>query len=234
MKLQRLAMVPGTQCNNRLWERLTPLLRAHIKPSHIAIEQCATRAHMLEKIGDELPSSGHLLGFSMGGYLTLEYALAHPERVDSLVLIACSAFGLNKGEKLARNTMRNFLKANTYPGMSPRRIQQFIGSNRWQDKALIEVIKAMDKTLGGATLLNQVQETSDREDLSARLCSLTCRVLIIAARDDQQVAWQDLKRMAELLPDAQLTVLNDCGHMVPLEQPEALAERLNLFYSAKG
>ncbi|MDK1290637.1 alpha/beta fold hydrolase [Pseudoalteromonas umbrosa] len=234
LKVQRLAMVPGTQCNDRLWERVMPLLGDHVNPCHVAIEQCTTRTHMLDKIGDELNPSGHLLGFSMGGYLALEYALANPDRVDSLVLIASSAFGLNREEKQARDAMSTFLKTNTYSGMSTGRIRQFISSKRWQDKALVNVVKEMDKTLGGATLLNQVQETSDREDLSARLGSLTCRVLVIAAQDDQKVSSQDLQRMADMLPNAQLTVFNDCGHMVPLEQPEALAERLNQFFSGKG
>lgn len=225
-----LAMVPGTQCNHRLWERLIPSLSSQIQPLHVAIEQCATRAQMLGKIDDAFAVAEHLLGFSMGGYLALQYALANPGKVRSLVLIASSAFGLSDAEKKARQAMLAFLQTHTYSGMSTSRLREFIAQDRWQDQALISVIRSMDKSLGGATLLNQVQQTSERQDLTPSLGTLTCRVLIIAAKEDTKVAVTDLTKMASLIPNAELAVFEGCGHMVPLEQPEALAERLHQFY----
>ncbi|WP_105166809.1 alpha/beta fold hydrolase [Pseudoalteromonas sp. T1lg23B] len=225
----KLTMVPGTQCNHRLWERLIPRLNDLIQPNHVAIESCTTRKQMLAEIDQALAFGGHLLGFSMGGYLALQYALEHPNNVHSLVLIASSALGLSEGEKQARKGMQDFLQTHTYNGMSNARMREFISPHRWQDNALLSVIKDMDKTLGGATLLKQIQATSSRQDLSGLLAKLQCKVLIIGAQQDQKVACEDLQAMAKLLPDAELLLLEDCGHMVPLEQPQVLAQILNQF-----
>ncbi|OHU86261.1 MULTISPECIES: alpha/beta fold hydrolase [Pseudoalteromonas] len=229
-KQVKLAMVPGTQCNHRLWERLIPYLDECVQPCHVTIEKCQTQAHMLAAIDDALCESQHLLGFSMGGYLALQYALVNPAKVSSLVLIASSARRLSHGEKQARKGMLDFLHTHAYGGMSRARVKEFISQQRWQDNELIDLIKDMDKSLGGATLLNQIQQTSSREDLSADLGKLPCRVLIIGAQQDQKVAVQDLQNMAKLLPNAQLQLLDECGHMVPLEQPQRLARILNQFY----
>ncbi|OHU96402.1 hypothetical protein BIW53_06525 [Pseudoalteromonas byunsanensis] len=223
-------MVPGTQCNQRLWERLVPLLDGEIQSNHVAIERCATHAQMLAEIDRALSLGGHLLGFSMGGYLALQYALEHPNKVHSLVLLASSALGLSDDEKQVRKGMLDFLQTHTYQGMSSARIRQFVSQQRWQDHELHSVIKDMDKSLGGATLLRQIQETSWRQDLSLLLAELKCKVLIIGGRQDQKVPQEDLQAMTKQLSNAELLWLDDCGHMLPLEQPQALAQILNQFY----
>lgn len=95
---------------------------------------------------------------------------------------------------------------------------------------IVDTIKAMDKTLGQKMLINQMKETSTRADLSDCLGQLQCKTLIISGYQDRIVAAKDLQDMAAALPKGRCELIENCGHMVPLEQPERLGALLNSFY----
>jgi len=60
-----------------------------------------------------------------------------------------------------------------------------------------------------------------------KLASLQVPVNIIAAEQDQMVSLKALQNMAASIPNSTLQVVANSGHMLPLEQPETLAELLN-------
>jgi len=94
----RLDCIPGTLCDERLWSRLAPALGdAFLLCSTLPLHQARTRAQMQQMIASHSAPQAHLVGFSLGAYLALEHALAHPQRVQSLTLIASSAQGLLPG-----------------------------------------------------------------------------------------------------------------------------------------
>ena len=59
----------------------------------------------------------HLVAFSMGGYLALDFALEHPDSVASLVTVGSSAFGLTVAEKAERVRALELLAKHDYRGM---------------------------------------------------------------------------------------------------------------------
>jgi pimeloyl-ACP methyl ester carboxylesterase len=52
-------------------------------------------------------------------------------------------------------------------------------------------------------------------------------VSIVCGRDDHWAGYEDAARLLRLLPRAQLTVLPDCGHLLPLEEEEELGRLLD-------
>ena len=49
---------------------------------------------------------------------------------------------------------------------------------------------------------------------------------MIAARNDQIMPLEVLKELADGIPGARLTTIEDCGHMATLEQPARVLEAL--------
>lgn len=168
---QNLAFLPGTMCDYRVWAPVRALLEPHFSTSYMATETRPTRAGMLELIDSAARAARplHLVAFSMGGYLALEYALNHPGRVASLVTVASSAFGLTEREAAERARALELLEKHEYRGISPARINQFVHPSRQSDSAIVGLIRAMDGDLGKTVLVNQLRETSTRASLASRL-----------------------------------------------------------------
>ncbi|MBE3025907.1 alpha/beta hydrolase [Janthinobacterium sp. BJB1] len=229
----RLDCIPGTLCDARLWSRLAPLLGNNIDLRHIPLHEARTRGQMRQMIASHSAGQAHLLGFSLGAYLAIEHALAHPQRVKSLTLIANSAMGLPPAEIAARERIVAMLERNSYAGITRQRLRELLHPSHLDDIAITGLIRQMGLDLGKDVLLAQFITTIARPDLMDRLPELDFPVLIVGAEDDKLVNPGDLRAMAARLPQATVHMIADnCGHMVPLEAPGVLADALLAFLAA--
>lgn len=65
-----------------------------------------------------------------------------------------------------------------------------------------------------------------RPDRTSLLAQASIPMLFVAAEDDKVIAAEQVRRMAEAVPRARLSVVPRGGHLVPIEQPGAVAALL--------
>lgn len=231
MHTRRLDLIPGTLCDERMWSRLTPLLGG-FEFNHIPLPQARTREQMLELIGAHSAPQANLVGFSLGAYLAVEYALAHPQRVQSLTIIGSAGKKLADKEKATRERIIPQLEKNQYTGMTHMRLREIVAPEHLDDDAIVGVIQQMAVDLGKDVLLAQFRSTIERPDLMERVRALQCPVLILGSALDKLVPAADVRELAANCPNARLHLLTEgSGHMVPLEAPQFLATHMHTFYT---
>lgn len=225
-----VGLIPGTQCDNQLWSLLIPYFPKEITPLHIPIERESCVPDMVNKIAEYTADKANLIGFSLGGYLALDYALENPQKVRSLILIASNIEGLPQKEKSLRLKVLKYLSDNPYQGMSLTRVQEFLHPRSYEEEKVVNIILDMDKRLGHQVLTNQLKATTHRTSLLSKLKQLSCPILIIGGEQDKIVDEGQYRRMKQELPRGNFSMLPNCGHMIPLEQPEVLASTILNFY----
>lgn len=227
-----LTFAPGTMCDRRIWEPVWRALGGRYGAAYIPIETRLTRAGIRALFDEASPGPLHLIGFSMGGYLSLEYALDRPGRVASLVTVCSSAAGLGDAEKAERARIIAWLETHAYGGIATQRLHQYIHPSRREDPAVAGVMKQMDHDLGKDVLIAQLRETTQRASLMPRLKDLAMPALFIGADADPYASEADIALMQSLAPGASLAIARDAGHLIPLEQPQWLAERITDFHES--
>ena len=228
---RRLAFLPGTMCDHRLWAGVRACLEPELSTCGLPIESQATREGMLALLVSAAePAPLHLVAFSMGGYLALDFALEHPDRVASPVTVASSAFGLTDAEKAEHGRVLELLAKHDDRSMATSRLQQFVHPSRWTNPEVVDVIRAMDRDLGEETLVAQLKETSARDALGPQLWQLQIDVLLIGGDTDPFVPWAESEEMTRLIPHAHPVLAKDAGHMLPREQPDWLAAQITRFH----
>lgn len=224
----RLDFIPGTMCDQRVWSRLLPHIALDFIANHVSLSGRNDRDSIRRTLLNDTAEKANLVAFSMGGYLALEHVLAHPDRVNSLTVIAASAKGLREQEATRRQLVLDHLRERSYTGMPMAQILSLLGEAGKQDAEAIQIIREMDRDLGKETLLSQLSATMDRPDRMNDLKVIQCPVLIIGASHDPLVCVADLEQMRDAIVGSRLAML-DCGHMVPLEAAEMLGREMTAF-----
>lgn len=161
--------------------------------------------------------SAHLVGLSMGGRIARNVALRHPDRVATLTLANTSpGFDALSPEEVLRfvEERRN---------RTPESMRRLLGSRAraGAHEALLNSFHALRNDSYRKTL-----EASVSQDRAAPLEELRVPTLIITGNEDNVYPLELSRRMANRIPGAELVVLEGCGHLSNLEQPEAFNEAL--------
>jgi len=213
-------LCPGFMTDRALWSRMAPGLAA--------LGTCTfadlSRTDDLEAAANELlaaaPDRFILIGFSLGGFVAREIVRLAPERVAGLVLMNSSARP-PRPEIVKRNAfLIGHTKERGFRGLSSDAVKKAFHPDRRDDDALIREVKDMALRMGGEAFIKQlsIQRRDGRPDLPA----IACPTLVIWARQDELRSLKESEEMAEAIPGAEFRIIEDCGHMTPMEAPEAV------------
>jgi 2-succinyl-6-hydroxy-2,4-cyclohexadiene-1-carboxylate synthase len=172
------------------------------------------------------PERFDLCGYSMGGRIALHVALAAPERVERLLLVATTAGTENEAARAARSAddeaLAAFADRATIEQFADRWAAQplFAGTppdaaRIWREDLLRNDPRALAASLRGVG-------SGAMEPLWDRLGELTMpTTVLVGERDAKFVALG--QRLAGALPEAELVVVAGAGHGLPRETPEAVS-----------
>lgn len=215
-------------CDQDLWTDMVPDLQKLGRLHYGNVYEDSTLEGMARRVLDSSPERFVLIGFSMGGFVARVLCLMAPERVAGLAFVASSARGYSKEETAQRKKGYGPLgrpprAASGAPGLHP---------DRDHDPVLIARLRGMQRRLGREVRARQAALV--RRDGYADLERIACPSLVVACRQDRLRSLAESERMARHLPHAHFEVIEDCGHMAPLERPHELAAVLGRWIASQA
>lgn len=218
-----IVLVSGFMADETLWDDMLETLAPFGPVIPLALREGETIEAMAQALLPALPAHFHLAGFSMGGYVAREIVRRAPDRVQSLILIATSARG--DTDEMIRQR-RSALKSppERFKGLSRPAIQSSLHPDLRDDADMLARVRNMGVNLGGHVFHRQSYIARDG-DLD-RLSDINVPTLIIAADTDELRSDAEQVELTEGISGATRTIIANSGHMIPLEQPQALAGAL--------
>lgn len=224
-----LVLLPGFMCDAEMWRDMVPDLDRLGSLHYGDVYRDDTLEGMARRVLAEAPGQFVLLGFSMGGFVARVLALMAPERVTGVAFVASSAREYSEAERVRR-------RAGALPGDKPRKANPGaalgLHPDRETDPALLDRLRSMQRRLGPDVRARQ--SALIRKDGYADLERITCPSLVVACRQDRLRTLAETERMARHLPHARFEMIEDCGHMAPLERPRELAAVIASWVAANG
>jgi pimeloyl-ACP methyl ester carboxylesterase len=165
-----------------------------------------------------------VMGSSLGGWIAMELAARWPERVGRMVLAAsvgirvpdvpmADVFAMTLGKE---EDARALSFHDPHHPLAKIAIPDLMSLN---DEDLANFLRAMAATAKVAW--NPYMHDPRLEGMLPRVSADT---LLIWGRSDKVVPVPYGERLAELIPQARLVVVEECGHSIMLEQPQAVLE----------
>jgi len=171
----------------------------------------------------------HVVGASLGGMVAQELALAHPERIDRLVL-ACTTPGGVAAYPMPPETVSLMLEAPTMaPDVALRRFVENALGDRTSEELIEHIVayrSANPPELGGWQSQAAAGALHDALDRIGEIGSPT---LVVHGTKDAVVDPRNADLLAERIPNARLELLPGCGHLLFWEEPERFASLIKEF-----
>lgn len=163
----------------------------------------------------------HVLGNSLGGHIALLYALAHPDKVSSIILTGSS--GLFES---AMGT--SFPKRGDYEFIKKKAQDTFYDPNVATKSLVDEVFDIVNDRNKGIRVV-ATAKSAVRHNLGDKLHQITAPTLLVWGKQDQVTPAFVGEKFKELIENSRLIFLDKCGHAPMMEHPVTFNRHLEAF-----
>lgn len=216
-----LILVPGLLCDPALWRHQS----AHLTDiADCQIVDVTGRDRIEDMAADILASAPEqfaLAGLSMGGYVALDILRQAPERVLKLALLDTHAHADSPEQSAQREKLIALAQDEGLDSVMPLLLPRMIHPARLDDSVLVNELQAMAARVGPQAFVRQQQAIMHRRDYRESLADIYCPTVVIGGRDDVIAPLDRMAEMAAGVRNGRLAIIEDCGHMATMEQPQA-------------
>ncbi|MGF1704028.1 alpha/beta hydrolase [Photobacterium makurazakiensis] len=230
-----LLWLPGLLCDHHLFTSVNQRLADNVDPQCAVLTADESMQVLAAKVLEDAPERFILGGLSMGGILAFEVYRQAPERVAGLILIGTNAADEKMEITLKRNSLVEKAVQGAFSMITPEILMPLlIHPSRLNDPSLTSTVTLMAEHVGLNCFMAHANALATRPDARPLLASIAVPTLIICGRDDLLCPVSNHLLMAEQIPDVSLHILNNCGHLTTMEQPERVAHHINAWLSVNN
>jgi pimeloyl-ACP methyl ester carboxylesterase len=219
-------MLPGMMLDARLYAHQ----RAKLAHSYTTVIGDLTRSSSISTLAQDVlrdaPPRFALIGLSMGGIVAFEVWRQAPERVTHIGLLDTTFYPDRQERRELRLEQIAQVEMGGLREVTASLKPLYLARRNRGNPRLLQAIMDMGLELGSEVFRRQSLALRDRRDSIDTLPTISCPALILCGREDQlcPVDWH--VAMADAIPQADLVVLADCGHLSAMEEPEAVTASL--------
>lgn len=221
-----LLLLPGLSNTPEIWTGVRAALPVGIAinaPENPALEDIDAIAHEILRAA---PPRFALAGFSFGGYVALAIAAQAAERIERLALLSSGANADTPEAAANRRALIELADSGGYASIDDKLTRLLLHPEHRDDPGILEARRRMSADYGVARYVAHQRACIARPDRNGVLASIRVPTLIAVGREDRITPLAQHEEMARRIPAAELVVFERCGHMSPLEAPQALAAAL--------
>lgn len=225
MSAENLLLLPGMMCDARLWAEQEAHLTQRV--FHADTSKHDSIFDMAKSVLRDAPDSFAMVGLSMGGILAFEIWRQAAERVTHLALLDTNPH--------AESPDRQSMRLDQIAAAASGRLRElateslkpiYLAEAHRDDEDLLNTILDMVMDLGADVFRSQSLALRSRIDSVPTLETISCPTLVMCGDEDRicPPAYHEL--MAAEIPNAELKVIPNCGHLSSMEQPDVVTSEL--------
>lgn len=223
----KLVMLPGLLCDEALFAPQRDALGGDYRVRIPDLTREDSVGALAQHVLDTVEGTFALAGLSMGGYVALEIMRRAPERVTHLALIDTQARADSPEQVTKRRGLIDIATRGRFKGVTPRLLPLLVHPDHLV--SLGPTVMEMAARVGQAAFIRQETAILTRPDSRPDLPNIKVPTLVIAGAEDQITPVEVQEEMASLIPEAEIEILPDCGHLATLEKAERVSRALRVW-----
>ena len=219
-------LVPGLLCDETVWaaqiERLSDTFDVRVANTR----GCSSITEMAKRVLDEAPPRFNLAGHSMGARVALEIYRNAPERVKRIAIMDTGVHPRNDNEVAGRMRFVNIAQEQGMAALARAWALPMVGERCQRNETFMASIYTMVEGYTLADYQGQIKALLDRPDAESVVRNVACPALVLVGADDAWSPPAQHQPIVDAIADALYVIVDDAGHMAPMEQPEAVTDAM--------
>ncbi len=231
---QTLFLLPGLLCDHSVWTAQAADLAAVADIRIADFWGCDSIGAMAARVLADAPPRFAVAGHSMGARVALEVVRQAPDAVVRLALLDTGIHPARPGEAEQRQALIDLAHREGMAALAARWLPPMVHPDRARDAALMAPLTEMVCRATPRIFAGQQRALLERPDTAPALAAVRCPVLVACGRQDQWSPLAQHETIVAALPGATLAVIEDSGHMAPVEQPGPVTGLLRAWLAHDG
>ena len=163
----------------------------------------------------------HLVGLSMGSWIAMDFAITHPDRMQSLTL-CCTHAGFSSLSDVAKAEFVRSRKEPLLNGLEPKDIAGPVARSLVSPAAHDHVVEQLTESMAALhkeSYLKSIEALIDT-DFRHELPGIDMPCLVLSGSDDPLTTSDMGREVACLIPKAEFALIEDAGHLPNIEKPD--------------
>jgi pimeloyl-ACP methyl ester carboxylesterase len=171
-------------------------------------------------------------GLSMGGYIGWQFASRHSQWLGRL--IACDTRAAADSAEAAANRLKMadmVIKEGPGPVALAMMPKLFAPSTLQNHPAVVEKVRQMVMRTNPIAVAAAHRGMAVRSDVTSQLATIRFPTLVMVGEHDLISSEEEMKTIAESIPNSRFVMIPSTGHMSPMEDPAAVNLEIREFLS---
>jgi pimeloyl-ACP methyl ester carboxylesterase len=171
-----------------------------------------------------------LAGHSMGGYISFAFYRRYPQKVRGLVLFCTRAGADSEEGKAGRESLAQHAEREGAAAVAAQMLPKMLAAATTASRPdLVAHVRQIVLATSINGLAGSLRGMAARPSAVELLPKIAAPTLVIAGADDLIIPTQEAETMAQAIPNAQLHLIANAGHLASLENPAEVNDRLRDF-----
>ncbi|UOA26458.1 alpha/beta fold hydrolase [Pseudosulfitobacter sp. DSM 107133] len=215
-----LVLLPGMMCDARLYAAQLAAFSNVICVTIAPVTQGERVEEIASNLLDQLPKRFALAGLGFGAMVAMEILRRAPDRVSRIALISTNALAETPQSAAAREPLIVGARAGRLDEVMRTQLKPDHLAAGAERAGVLSAVAAMAQSLGPDVFVRQSRAMQRRRDQQSTLRKCKVPTLVMCGAQDSLTPVKHHSFIAELIPYAELVVIDGAGHLPPLEQPE--------------
>ncbi len=217
-----LYLLPGLLCDKDAWQYQQAALSDSIDVRIPDFRGMDSLRKMAEMVLADAPDRFSVAGHSMGGRVGLELIHMAPQRIENLILLSVGAHPVNDEECEQRSSLVEEAASIGMDRYAVSWANLMLGHQTEENRITRKCIETMARRQSLDDFIAHITAGLGRSDQSLYLAHIPISVLLIVGEKDTWSPVSQHEKIKLQIPDAQVAIVPEAGHMVILDQPEAV------------
>jgi len=229
-----LYLLPGLLCDARVWRHQALHLQDIVDIRIPDFSRFDSLEAMADCVLAEAPQEFYLAGHSMGSRVAMVIVDKAPERVRKLALLNTGLHSARPNEQEKREALIALAEKEGMAALARTWAPPMVDPARQNDEAFMQSIYEMVEDYSVDSFRRQITALLNRPDATASLRKAPKGTLLLSGHQDRWSPPSQHEEISRILSDHPGVVLIDnSGHMAPMEQPSAVTAALRRWLLAK-